>query len=541
MTEHGKGNQSESARGLSDVFIIAMIVTVTLFVFSEVRTFDLLSYDDTIDISDNPHVNGGLTVANVRWVFTHQHAANWFPLTLISYMLTIQLFGASPAAHHIVGLMIHVINSVLLFIIVSRLFPRITAARWRGAFVAMLFAVHPMHVESVAWVAERKDVLSVFFGFLAIMLYMHYAQRPSVMKYLGALLCFIFSLMSKAMLVTLPFLLLLLDFWPLGRFNTGIKRLLVEKIPFIVFSAAVSIITILSQKAYGTVASLEEVPLNIRLVNIPVSYVKYILKMFYPNKQAFLYLLKDDIPLWHTGAAVVVLLMICVFAVVMARRLPYILTGWFWYVGTLVPVIGFVQVGLQAMADRYTYIPYVGLFIIAAMAVPDSTFRTPRGKTIVSVAAAVLIILCAAKAKAQVNYWRTSVTLYHHAIEVDENNYIAYYNLGTTYISQGRVNEAVTAFKKAILIRPTYSSPYTNLGMALLFQLQRPEEAIGYFYKAIELNPLSSNAYNGVGASLAILKRPGEAIAYFEKALELDPNFEQARSNLARARREAGL
>ncbi|MBF0516237.1 MAG: tetratricopeptide repeat protein [Nitrospirae bacterium] len=522
---------------LSDILIMGLIVILTIFVFSAVRNFELLSYDDTIYISDNPYVKGGLNTENVLRAFTTPLAANWFPLTLISYMVTIQLFGPSPAAHHMVGLLIHIINSVLVFIV----FYRMTGARWRATFVALLFAIHPMHVESVAWVAERKDVLSAFFGLLAILVYTYYGKRPTVLKYAALLVCFVLSLMSKAMLVTLPFLLLLLDYWPLGRFNKGFKWLLAEKIPLIVLSAAVSVITMHSQKAYGTVASFEAVPLGARLVNIPVAYFKYIAQMLYPHKQAFLYLLEYDLPPWQTAVSTVVLLGICVFAVARARRLPFLLIGWFWYLGTMVPVIGFVQVGLQAMADRYTYIPYIGLFTIAAMAVPDSTLTIPRVKTVISVAAAVLIILYAVRAKAQVNFWQTSATVYRHAIDIDDTNYIAYYNLGTTFVSEGRINEAVTAFKKAILIKPAYASPYTNLGMVLMFQLQRPEEALAYFYKAIELDPISANAYNGAGAALATLKQYGQSIAYFEKAIELDHTFETARANLQAARRQAGL
>ncbi|MBF0457425.1 MAG: tetratricopeptide repeat protein [Nitrospirae bacterium] len=349
---------------------------------------------------------------------------------------------------------------------------------------------------------------------------------------------FILGLMSKPMLVTLPFVLLLLDFWPLGR--KGIKRLLLEKVPFILVSAADAVITIQTQKFWAPVLSLEYQSLTTRLENIPVSYVKYIMKMFIPNKLAFLYLFPKDIPVWEVGVSLIVLIVITVFAIVMMRRLPYVLTGWFWYIGTLVPVIGFVQAGLQSMADRYTYMPYVGLFVIAAMALPAEIIGTTRGKAIVSISAAVVIILFAVRAKEQAHCWQTSVTLYRHALEVDEDNYVAHYNLGTIYLSEGKANEAVTAFRKVIMIKPTYVLPYINLGMVMLFQLQRPEEAIAYFYKAIELDSSSADAYNGAGAALAILKRPRQAIPFFEKALELAPGFELARANLDRARRDAG-
>ncbi len=546
MVKHNENNTRTHANpqsavlaafGLSDMFIMALIAAITVFVFSDVRNFELLNYDDNVHITINTHVTTGLNMDNLLWALTNSHDGNWYPLTLLTYMGTVQFFGVNPGAHHLVGLVIHVLNSVLLFI----LFRAMTGARWRSAFIALLFAVHPMHVESVAWVAERKDVLSAFFGFLAMLAYVYYAERPSVMKYLGVLLCFILSLMSKPMLVTLPFVLLLLDFWPLGRLYQGARRLVIEKIPFLLLSAAVSVITVQTQKSLGAVVSLEHLPLKIRLENIPLSYVKYVVKMFIPDKLAFFYPIPDAIPVWQVGISLAVLLLICAFAIVMARRLPYVFTGWFWYMGTLVPVIGLVQVGLQAMADRYTYIPYVGLFAIAAMALPGSIAVSHRRKTIIAIAASAVIILCAARAKAQVNHWQDPVTLYRHAIEVDGDNYMAYYGLGTFYVSEGKPNEAVTALKKSILIRPTYAKPYINLGMVLLFQLQRPEEAIAYFYKAVELDPSSANAHNGIGASLAMLKRPHEAVPYFERALELDPGYDLARSNLARARGEAGL
>ncbi len=519
-----------------NISIPALIVILTLFVFSDVRTFEFLNYDDNVHITLNQRVTTGLSVENARWAFTHSHDGNWYPITLLSYMATVALFGMKPGAHHMVGLIIHIMNSVLLF----ALFYRMTQARWRSAFVALLFAVHPMHVESVAWISERKDVLSAFFGFLAIIVYTYYAKRPSTVKYICVLLCFIFSLMSKPMLVTLPFVLLLLDFWPLGRFDMGVKRLLLEKTPLIILSIVSSVVTIQAQKAWGAVVSLEYLPLRIRLENIPVSYLRYIIKLFVPEGLAFFYPIPDVIPVWQTGVSVIVLLSISITVLVMARRLPYVFTGWFWYIVTLVPVIGFVQVGLQAMADRYTYIPYVGLFAIAAMAPPSSIFRMPYSKSIISIAAAVVVILCVARSKAQVSYWHDSVTLYEHAIEAGGDNFMAYYGLGTVLSLEGKADEAATALKKSILLRPTYAKAYTNLGMVLLFQLQRPEEAISYFYKAIELEPRSANAQNGAGAALAMLKRPRDAVAYFEKALELDPNLEEARRNLDLVRREAG-
>ncbi|MBF0459641.1 MAG: tetratricopeptide repeat protein [Nitrospirae bacterium] len=535
MSTHECSNPLKSKHGPSDIIIIAAIAALTLFVYSEVRTFEFLSYDDNVHITLNTHVTTGLNAGNIGWAFTHSHDGNWYPLTLLTYMATVQFFGLNPGAHHIVGLIIHVINSVLSFV----LFNRMTGARWRAAFIALLFAVHPMHVESVAWISERKDVLSVFFGFLAILVYTYYAERPSVMKYAGVMLLFILGLMSKPMLVTLPFVLLLLDFWPLGR--KGIKRLLAEKIPFILVSAVDAVITIQAQKSWGAVVSLDYLPLKTRLENIPVSYVKYIMKMFVPGNLAFFYPIADTYPYWQVGVSLIVLAVISGFAVVMARRRPYVLTGWFWYIGTLVPVIGVVQVGLQSMADRYTYLPYVGLFAIAAMALPGKMFRTASGKAIVSIAAAAVIILCAVRAKAQVNYWQNSFTLCNHAIEVDEDNYMAYYGLGTAYSLEGKINEAAATLKKSILIKPTYAKSYVNMGMVMLFQLQRPEEAIAYFNKAIELSKLNANAYNGAGASIAMLKRPCDAIPYFNRALELNPDMQEARDNLNIALRECGV
>ncbi|MCG6551908.1 MAG: tetratricopeptide repeat protein [Candidatus Magnetominusculus sp. LBB02] len=533
--QHVQGRSLDFTHGLADIWIAAAIALATLFVFSEVRNFELLGYDDYVHITSNTHVNTGLNAENIRWAFTHSHDGNWYPMTLLSYMATVQLFGLSPCAHHLAALGLHVMNSLLLFM----LFKRITGARWRAGFVAMVFAVHPMHVESVAWVSERKDVLSVFFGFLTMLSYVYYVRRASVMSYVAALILFMFSLMSKPMLVTLPFLLLLFDYWPLMRFSCGVKRLIAEKVPFILLSLTDAVITLSTQKAWGALSAIENLPLTLRLQNIPVSYVKYIMKMFYPGNMAFLYLYPKAIPGWQVGLSIAALIVISAFAIVMSRRLPYVLTGWFWYLAALVPVIGFVQAGLQSMADRYTYLPYVGLFVIAAMALPRPVSAVRRA-TAAALAVALIIIL-GVKAKAQVNYWHNSKTLYLHGLDVDDGNYVAHYNLGIIYLSEGNVNDAVTAFRKVILLKPTHVEAYINLGSALLFQLQRPEEAIAYFYKAIELNPASADGYNGVGAALATMKRPAQAVAYFEKAAALDPGFELARTNLKNARRDAGM
>jgi hypothetical protein len=370
--------------------IYLTLALATLAVFWQVLGHDFVNYDDPDYVYRNPNVQSGITLSSIKWAFTTGHAANWHPLTWLSHMLDWQLFGDNPGWHHLTNLFLHIANTLLLFAVLKRM----TNALWRSAFVAAAFALHPLHVESVAWVAERKDVLSTLFWMLTIAAYLRYLERPGTGRYLLTLLIFALGLMAKPMLVTLPFVLLLLDYWPLGRFQFGqivksvgqqsrkslnafshwklSRHLLLEKVPLFALSAISSIVTFLVQRTAGAVTSVETLPLKLRIANTFVSYLTYIQKMVWPSRLAMFYPYPDKTDLiWQTVVFALLLLIISLGVIWLMRRRRYLLTGWLWYLGTLVPVIGLVQVGDQALADRYTYVPLTGLFIIIAWGVPD--------------------------------------------------------------------------------------------------------------------------------------------------------------------------
>lgn len=525
-----------------------LLTACTLMVYWQVLEHDFINYDDNEYVTNNNHIHKGLTLNSVVWAFTSAHASNWHPLTWLSHIIDYQLYSLNPQGHHLTSLLFHIANTLLLFIILTRM----TAALWQSALVAALFALHPMHVESVAWVAERKDVLSTFFMMLTIWAYISYVAKQDVTRYFLVLLFFALGLMSKPMLVTLPLVLLLLDFWPLARLDLGqdikiarigthanersnIAQLIWEKIPFFALALAASIITFLVQQSSGAVKSFEMYSLKVRITNALVSYVSYIEKMFWPNNMAVLYPHPgNSLPLWHGALAIVVLTLITILVIRQARRLPYIATGWFWYLITLVPVIGIVQVGSQAMADRYTYITLIGLFVIIAWGVPDLLAKWRYKKAILIILTMTVIPLLMLTTWRQVKYWQNGITLFEHTLSVTKNNYLAHNNMGLALNNAGKNAAAIKHFKTAISIMPNHVSARNNLASALMDNA-KTAEAFSHYYAALKAKPDDGAAHNNIGVAFAKIGNTKDAIAHFKTAIQLDPNYADAHYNLGTA------
>jgi tetratricopeptide (TPR) repeat protein len=472
----------------------------------------------------------------------------------------------------------HIVNSLLLFIV----FRKMTAHLWPSAFVAALFALHPLHVESVAWVAERKDVLSTFFWLLTMFSYARYAERPGIIRYLAVVACFMLGLMAKPMLVTLPFVLLLLDVWPLRRIRfersgadeTGdnLRRspgfwLIWEKIPLFLLTVACSVLTFVVQQKGGAVRSLEMYPLTMRVANALVSYVKYIVKMIWPVDLAVFYPHPGSLPIWQVAGAGLFLALVSVVVLRAIRRRPWFAVGWLWYAGTLVPVIGLVQIGLQAMADRYTYVPLIGLFIMVAWGVAELLDRWRHKEKLLTTAAIIVLAVFSTISWRQVTYWKDSLTLYKQTLMATSSNYVIHNNLGFSLIARHRFEEAITHFKAALRINPDYENASINLGIALLSQgkidqciayyqeilKKKPayagvhhnlgivllrngkvENAVFHFREALRLKPDYAQAYNSLGAALVLTGKTDEAVFNFKKALQIKPDYLEPKDNLDR-------
>jgi Tfp pilus assembly protein PilF len=518
--------------------IISLLLMIAGFIaFWQVTRCEFINFDDPKFVSDNRHVQGGLTVEGITWAFTTGQAANWHPLTWISHMIDVQLFGLQPRWHHLTNLLFHLASTLLLFLVLHRM----TKALWQSAFVAALFALHPLHVESVAWVAERKDVLSTFFWMLTMGIYVSYAARPGLARYLTLLLCFALGLMAKPMLVTLPFVLLLLDYWPLQRLEQkpllqpgghwrSIRPLLTEKIPLFVLAALSSIVTYLVQQHAGAMKALEALPLGARTANAFVSYITYMVKMLWPANLAVFYPHPASWPLWQVLGSAMLLTAITVIVIRGARKRPYAAVGWLWYVGTLVPVIGIVQVGSQAMADRYTYIPLIGLFIIVAWAVPELLDKwSYRRQALVALSTLCLLCLFLLTWR-QVGYWRTSIALYDHTLEVAGASSVIHNNRGLAYIGLADYPRAIADFERAIEIDSRYAGAYNNRGLAYN-GLADYARAIADFERAVEIDPGYAGAYNNRGlASIGLADYP-RAIGDFNRAIEIDPSYGEAYNN----------
>lgn len=524
-----------------DRIVVFLLIVIALVLFWPVTRFEFLNFDDPDYVTKNRMVQAGITAKGTLWAFLTGHASNWHPLTWLSHMLDCQLYGLKPGGHHLTSLAFHLANTLLLFVV----FRELTAARWRSALVAALFAWHPLHIESVAWVAERKDVLSTFFGLLSIWAYARYAggdkvrsPKPKV-AYTWALLFFALGMMSKPMLVTLPLVLLLLDYWPLRRgpfvdevvcwkdpaTRRALVELLREKVPFFALSLFSSAITFHAQQSGGAVASMTHIPLGARFANALVAYAVYLWKTVWPVKLAVFYPHPLAWPIWQVALAALCLIGLSA-GVVLARR-RYLTVGWLWYLGTLVPVIGLVQVGDQALADRYTYVPLIGVFIAASWGAHELLERLPRWRVVgIAVAAGILLAL-AWGTRWQLSHWRNSETLFSRALAVTRNNYIAHNNLGNVLDLSGRHDLAKAHYLETLRIRPDFAGTHYNLAN-VLFREGNLNDAVKHYAAAVELRPNYADAHFNLGVALTTLDRLDEALLHVEAALRLRPDFAEA-------------
>ena len=510
--------------------VAVLLVVITWLVFGQTIRFGFVNYDDDRYVYKNPVVTSGLTIHGIVWAFTHSHGNNWHPLTTLSHMLDCQLFGLNAGAQHGVNVLLHTVAVLLLFFVLRDM----TGSIWRSAFVAAVFAIHPLRAESVAWISERKDVLSGVFFMLTLGAYVRYARAPSIGRYLAVSILFLLGLMSKPMLVTMPAVLLLLDYWPLRRATDArqLVRLITEKLPLFLLAAIFCVMTIWAQSA--GIASSDKLPFVLRIENAIVSCVVYIWQTFWPVRLAAFYPHPEKaLKIWQVALAFALLLSVSLSAIALRKRCGYFFAGWFWYLGMLLPVIGLVQVGMQGHADRYTYLPQIGFALMITWAAADLCASRLRSTKILApvLAIAILIALASCSFK-QVSFWRDSESLWAHTLAVTSNNAIAHNQLGDFLFNRGRIDEAIVQFEKSINVRPGYAEAQNNLGIALTAKGQFDSAAI-HLKQAVELRPGQPKAHYDLANALSQQGERSAAITQYEQALALDPNYADAHFNLA--------
>ena len=562
------------------LWVCIFLAVITFVVFGQTLHHEFINYDDEAYVYENPEVARGLTLQGIVWAFTHVHCSNWHPLTWISHMLDCQLYGLNPGGHHLTNVLLHTAAAILLFLVLRRMTSlrpgnsivattTQASALWRSAFVAAVFAIHPLRVESVAWVAERKDVLSGVFFMLTIWAYVRYVEKskvqgPKSKVYYGlTLLFFALGLMCKPMLVTLPFVLLLLDYWPLGRlsgvkcqvsvekkgkpstlnctpnvFGDQLSTLFFEKLPLFGLAVASCVVTIFAQT--GALSPFEQISLPLRVGNASISYVAYLDQMFWPSGLAIFYpFVPRDVGVSGVVLSLVLLAGISMCVFVLRRRCPYFLTGWLWYLIMLVPVIGILQVGSQAQADRYTYLPQIGLYLLLTWAVVDLCAGWRHRRVVLGGCGAIILVALIFSARAQASYWRNNELLWTHTLACTFDNFIAHNNLGNALFTKGRVDEAIVHYQKALQINPDSAKTHDNLGNAL-FTKGRVDEAIVHYQKALQINPDSAKTHNNLGNALFTKGRVDEAIVHYQKALQINPDTAETDNNLGNALRQKG-
>jgi protein O-mannosyl-transferase len=521
--------------------LLGVILLATFAVYLQVIHFDYVNFDDGAYITENRHVQMGITFESVRWAFQSLYHSNWFPLSWLSHMLVYHFFGIHPGPHHAVNLIFHLLNTAFLFLLLWRL----TGSVKKTAMVTALFALHPLHVESVAWITERKDVLSTFFALLSGLAYCRYAKNGSKPALNGAygqvILFFALALMSKPMPVTLPVIFLLLDYWPLERTSrVSLRELFIEKVPLFIMSAASSGVTIVAQRLGGSVPVLEQLPADVRIQNAILSYARYLKKMVYPFDLGVYYpYTKETIFIGKVIAAVFVLLLISLVVIQHARRYRYLVTGWLWYLIMLLPVIGFLQVGGQSLADRYTYLPLTGVFIMIVWGVPDLLKGWSGAKTLLTALAIAGIIFLAMICSRQVSYWKNTGTLFSHTLEVTKRNALAHGILAEYYSSKGKLEEAADQYERANAIQPQ-PDMLNNLGNAY-FLMGRVEDAMRVYAEAVQRDPNQPVALTNLGIMLAEKKRFKEAEGFYSRAVSVAPDYEAAYTAWAETLLRQGL
>jgi Flp pilus assembly protein TadD len=539
--------ETDRANKTLKVAICIFLMVATFCIYSQVQNHEFVSYDDQI-YTQNLNVKAGLTSESVKWAFTTTYSEDWSPVNWLSHILDYQLYGMHPKGHHLTSLFFHIANALLLFMVLHRM----TGALWQSGFVAAMFAFHPLNVESVAWAAERKNVLSTLFWLLTMWAYIHYAAKPTIKRYGLVFLFFTLGLMSKAMLVTLPFVLLLMDYWPLRRLkfahersdnkitekNTAKRseafRLVLEKIPLFSLSVVFSIISFIA-----ATKSLQafSVPLKERIIHSQITYLAYLQKMFWPSKLSSFYPYPENALSVTQGIFCgMVLVGITFISIKLIRKAPYFAVGWFWYLGTLVPVIGiFVQAGEQAMADRYAYVPLIGIFIIVAWGLPELMAKWHHKKKVLSISAGILIPTLMVMTWTQVGHWKNSITIFKHDIKVTDKKYpnfaVVHNNLGIALVAKGNNEEAISHYKMAIKIKPYLTTAHYNLGNAL-FAKRKGDEAISHYKIALKIKPDYALAHNNLGNALSAERKIEEAISHYKMAIKIKPDYALAHYNL---------
>lgn len=537
------------------LFIISFVlIAITFSIYLQIGNHYFINFDDDMYVTENIHVQAGLTGESIIWAFTTTHFSQWHPITWLSHILDYQLYGLNPGGHHLTSLFLHVANSILLFLVLKLM----TGCFWQSAFVAAIFSLHPLHVESVAWISERKDVLSTLFWILTIMAYVQYVKYPKFYKYLLVLLLFVLGLMSKPILVTLPFILLLLDYWPLRRIewidlakaneSKKLWRISMEKIPFFALSLASCVITYSLKGQEGAINTLQRF-LWFRITNSIVSIVKYMWLAVWPANLAVFYPYPmDTLPVWQVAGAGILLISLSILSICAAKNHHYVPVGWFWFIGTLMPVIGLVRVGSHVMADRYMYIPIIGLSIIIAWGIPEIVAKYNYRKTLLSVSAGLLILFLSVCTWFQARHWKNDVTLFNHTLAVTDGNFKIHNNLGKALGDQGNLEQAITHFSKALEIKPDYFLAAANLEIALkkgtgsaethnnlgnnLAQQGRIDEAISHYLRALRIKPNYPSVLNNLGNAFLIQGKIDKAISYYSDALRIMPDHSKAKHNL---------
>jgi tetratricopeptide (TPR) repeat protein len=560
------------------LIVYIALAVVTFAVYWQVNQYGFVNFDDDIYVTQNSDIRSGITPDGFHWAFSTRYADLWNPLIWLSFMFDYQLYGLNAGGYHLTNLILHILSALLLF----WLFNRMTGAIWRSAFVAVLFALHPLHVESVAWIAERKDVLSAFFWMLTLCLYVYYTEKPVIKRYLPVVFCFVLALMSKPMVVTLPVILILLDYWPLNRLesrkiaiipandmpvstNKGKKKTkskkealknnvstsnnwklpetriagiiplwqIWEKIPFFILSAVFVFITLYNPSQQDT--SLKVFSLSSRLANAPVAFVTYLGKTFMPNDMAYYYPFSDQLPVWQVFGATFLIIVISVVVIISIRRLPYLFVGWMWYAITLLPVIGIIQVSLimpYSMADRYHYLPSIGVAVILAWGIPFLIKREDTRKKILSPVSIAALSIMAVLTWQQCGYWRNSASLFSHALQITKDNYLAHNSLGTELFKKGKIEEAMYHYNEAIRLNPNATDFYNNRGI-FYFALGQPQSAVEDYNKAVSLNPKYADAYYNRGVAYVKLGRNQSAFDDFSEAIRLKADSADAYNNRA--------
>ena len=537
-----QGASNRSGRALA---IVVALIVANLVVYAPVRQFAFVNSDDPVYVTANAHVLGGLSWTNIQWAFTEAKVPYWHPLTFLSHMFDVQLYGTNAGGHHITSVLLHIACSVMLF----GLLLQMTGALWRSAVVAALFSLHPLRVESVAWIAERKDVLSTFFWIATTWAYVHYVRRPGFKRYASVVVLFALGLMAKPMIVTLPFALLLLDYWPLERLrladaprkrSMSLSELIKEKVPLFVLALVASLITFGTQRSVGAVNSLEAISLPLRVANSLHSYVAYLGDLVWPARLAALYPYPDSISVPMVLTAIVLLGVVTAIALALHRRHPYVVVGWFWYLGTLLPVIGLIQVGPQARADRFTYVPHIGLLIILVWGVVELARRVSSPRVVLAPLATVALAACTVMSMQQVGIWRDSEALWEHTLRVTRDNGVAHFNLGVNFASTGRNDEAIQHLTEAVRLEPDFAFAHNRLAVALDRRGHTPE-VTKHLAEFVRLTPASGEAYANLAISLAKDGKNAEAIEAFSQAIRLNPNDATSRSRLEYLRRGAAV